>query len=155
VAKLPMFRQAYAKRRCIVPIDLFFEWNAILGQKVKQPYAIGMEDGSAFGLAGLWENWKDPATGEWARTFSIITTAANELVGEIHDRMPLIIPVRDYDRWLGPEADAADLLKPFPAGPMTMWPISTRVNSPRNDDADLLTPLAQPDASWPREGNSV
>jgi hypothetical protein len=63
----------------------FFEWRAIKGHKAKQPYAIGMKDGSPFGLGGLWENWKDPATGEWVRTFAIITTDANELVAEIHD----------------------------------------------------------------------
>ena len=80
VAKLPMFRDAYARRRCIMPIDAFFEWKAILGQKAKQPFAIGMKDRSPFGLAGLWENWKDPSTGEWVRTFCVITTNANELV---------------------------------------------------------------------------
>jgi putative SOS response-associated peptidase YedK len=74
VHTLPMFRSAYARRRCIMPIDLFFEWKAIKGAKAKQPYAIGMKDGSGFGLAGIWENWKDPSTGEWARTFAIITT---------------------------------------------------------------------------------
>src|SRR6185369_8632936 len=68
VATAPMFRRAYAKRRCILPIDNFFEWKAIKGAKAKQPYAIGMQDGSAFGLAGLWENWKDPVTDEWTRT---------------------------------------------------------------------------------------
>src|SRR5215218_3713408 len=88
VHKLPMFRDAYAKRRCILPIDAFFEWKAILGQKVKEPFAMGMKDRSPFGLAGLWENWKDPATGEWVRTFAVITTNANALVGTIHDRMP-------------------------------------------------------------------
>ena len=71
-----------------MPIDGFFEWMAIKGAKVKQPYAIAMKDRSPFGLAGLWENWKNPATGEWVRTFCIITTSANELVGRIHDRMP-------------------------------------------------------------------
>ena len=74
VDRLPMFREAYRKRRCIVPIDGFFEWMAIKGAKVKQPYAIAMQDRSPFGLAGLWENWKNPATGEWVRTFCIITT---------------------------------------------------------------------------------
>src|SRR4051812_18857534 len=91
VHKLPMFRDAYAKRRCILPIDAFFEWKAILGQKVKPPFAIGMKDRSPFGLAGLWENWKDPSTGEWVRTFAVITTNANELVAEIHDRMPAML----------------------------------------------------------------
>ena len=90
VATLPTFRDAYRRRRCIVPVDGFFEWKAIKGQKAKQPYAIAMKDGSPFGLGGLWENWKEPASGEWIRTFAVITTDANELVAEIHDRMPLI-----------------------------------------------------------------
>jgi putative SOS response-associated peptidase YedK len=89
VAKLPTFRDAYRLRRCIVPVDGFFEWKAIKGQKSKQPYAIAMKDRSPFGLGGLWENWKDQSTGEWIRIFAIITTDANELVAEIHDRMPL------------------------------------------------------------------
>ena len=94
------FREAYRKRRCILPVDGFFEWKAIKGQKAKQPYAIAMKDGSPFGIGGLWENWKDPTSGEWVRTFAIITTDANELVAEIHDRMPLIIAPADYTRWL-------------------------------------------------------
>src|ERR1700736_4426438 len=88
---LPSFREAYRKRRCIVPVDGFFEWKAIRGQKAKQPFAIAMKDGSPFGIAGLWENWKDPKTGEWIRTFVIITTDANTLVADIHDRMPVIL----------------------------------------------------------------
>jgi putative SOS response-associated peptidase YedK len=155
VHKLPMFRDAYAKRRCILPIDAFFEWKAILGQKVKQPFAIGMRDRSPFGLAGLWENWKDPETGEWVRTFAVITTAVNELVAEIHDRMPAILRAEDYDRWLGVEPDPRELLKPFPAEPMMMWPVSTRVNTPKNDDADLLVPQAEADAYAPPDGNSA
>ena len=75
----------------ILPVDGFFEWKAIKGQKAKQPYAIAMKDRSPFGIGGLWENWKDPTSGGWIRTFAIITTAANELVAEIHDRMPLIL----------------------------------------------------------------
>ena len=76
------------------------------------------------------------------RTFAIITTDANELVAEIHDRMPLILPKSTYERWLGREPDPHDLLVPFPAEPMAMWPISTRVNRPENDDATLLDPAA-------------
>jgi putative SOS response-associated peptidase YedK len=136
VSKLPMFGEAYRKRRCIVPVDGFFEWRAERGSK--QPYAIAMKDRSPFGLAGLWENWKDPATGEWVRTFCIMTTAANDLVSRIHDRMPAILRPEDYARWLGEEEPPAVLLAPFPPEPMTMWPISTRVNSPKNDDAQLL-----------------
>src|ERR671921_147091 len=110
VAKLPMFRSAYNKRRCILPIDSFYEWKAIPGSKAKQPFAIGMKDRAPFGLAGLWENWKDPTTGEWVRTFTVITTDANELVAKLHDRMPVVIAPDDRERWLkGPKP--AELLK--------------------------------------------
>ena len=81
VATLPMFREAYARRRCIVPVDGFFEWRAIKGARAKQPYAIAMKDGSPFGLAGLWENWRNPNTGEWERTFAIITVPSNRAGG--------------------------------------------------------------------------
>ena len=100
-----------------------------------------MKDGSPFGIGGLWENWKDPTSGEWIRTFAISTTNANELVAEIHDRMPLIIAPTDYERWLGDEPDPHDLMRPFPAEPMRMWPISTRVNKPENDDSSILEPI--------------
>jgi putative SOS response-associated peptidase YedK len=82
LAKLPSFREAYRKRRCIVPVDGFFEWKAIKGRRAKQPYAIAMKNGSPFGIAGIWENWKDPKTGEWLRTFAIITTDANTVVAD-------------------------------------------------------------------------
>jgi putative SOS response-associated peptidase YedK len=79
-------------------VDGFFEWKAIKGQRAKQPYAIAMKDGSPFRIAGIWENWKEPSSGEWIRTFAIITTDANELVAEIHDRMPVILPASGYVR---------------------------------------------------------
>ncbi len=101
VARLPMFRDAYAQRRCILPVDGFFEWKAIKGLKEKQPFAIAMQDGSPFGIAGIWENWKEPASGEWQRTFAIVTVSPNELLAQIHDRMPAILGKADYDRWLG------------------------------------------------------
>ena len=135
------FRDAYRRRRCILPVDGFFEWKAIKGQKAKQPYAIAMKDGSPFGLGGLWENWKDPTSGEWIRTFAIITTDANEMVAEIHDRMPLIIAPRDYERWLSDDPDPHDLMRVFRAEPMRMWPISTRVNRPENDDPSIVEPI--------------
>ena len=95
---LPTFRDAYRLRRCILPVDRFYEWKAIKGQRAKQPYAIAMQDGSPFGIAGLWENWKDSDSGEWIRTFAVITTDANELVAGIHDRMPAILAPGDYTR---------------------------------------------------------
>jgi len=100
-----------------------------------------MKTGMPFGLAGLWENWKDPATGDWVCTFTVITVPSNELIMQIHDRMPAILRPGDYDRWLGSELDPDDLLTSFPAEPMKMWPISKRVNSPRNDDEGLLTEI--------------
>ena len=142
ISKLPMFRDAYARRRCIVPVDGFFEWQTIKGA-AKQPYAIAMKDGSPFGLAGIWENWLNPNTGEWDRTFAIITVPSNHLVDQIHDRMPAILRPTTYERWLGPEPDPPDLLISYPSEPMTMWPISTRVNSPANDDAAILEPVEE------------
>ena len=141
VRDLPAFREAYRRRRCIVPADGFFEWKEIKGRKAKQPYAIAMKDGAPFGLAGIWENWKEPASGDWIRTFAIITTGANELVREIHDRMPVILAPADYARWLGEEDDPRNLMRPFPAPLMRMWPISPRVNKPENDDAAIIEPI--------------
>jgi putative SOS response-associated peptidase YedK len=141
VRTLPTFREAYARRRCILPVDGFFEWKAVKGRKAKQPYAIAMKDGAPFGIAGLWENWKEPASGEWLRTFAIITTDANALVADIHDRMPAILAPQDYPGWLSDEPDPGELLRPFPPALMRMWPISTRVNKPENDDPSILDPI--------------
>jgi putative SOS response-associated peptidase YedK len=139
VASLPSFRDAYARRRCLLPIDNFFEWRAIKGAKLKQPYAIGTKSGEPFALAAIWENWKRPSTEEWVRTFAVITCPANELMAQIHDRMPVINPPIANDRWLSNiEPDPRDLLAPFRSEPMAMWPISTRVNKPENDDAAII-----------------
>src|ERR1700680_1692266 len=86
----PVFREAFKRRRCIVPVDNFYEWKK-LGPKEKKPYAIGLEGGGLMALAGLWENWKSP-TDEWVRSFTIITTTPNDLCGELHNRMPVILP---------------------------------------------------------------
>jgi len=123
VRNLPTFREAYRKRRCIVPVDGFFEWKAIKGERAKQPYAIAMKDGSPFGIAGLWENWQEPESGGWIRTFAIITTDANDLVADIHNRMPVILSPSDYSTWLSEEEDPSDLLRPFPSDDMRVWPL--------------------------------
>lgn len=133
------FKTAYAKRRCLLPVDGFFEW-AKVGRE-KRPYLIGMADGEPFALAALWENWRDPETGEWVRTFTILTTEANELVARLHDRMPVIVLPDDHERWLTDE-DPADLMRPYPADLMTMWPVSPEVNSVKNDRPELLERLA-------------
>jgi len=144
VSRLPTFKDAYTQRRCIVPVDGFFEWRAIKGARAKQPYAIAMKDGSPFGLAGLWENWRNPKTGEWERTFAILTVPSNELVGQIHDRMPAILEPGSYERWLRVEPDPHDLLITYPSEPMKLWPISVRVNTPDNDDPSLLDRTGDP-----------
>jgi putative SOS response-associated peptidase YedK len=136
VATTPAFRDAYKRRRCLVPADAFYEWKA--GGKTKQPYAIAMRDRQPFAFAGLWENWKDPKTEDWLRTFTILTTSPNEVVAPLHDRMPVILAPRDYDQWLDTSRDPAALIRPYARGDLVTWPVSTRVNKPENDDAAIL-----------------
>ena len=140
-ARLPMFRAAYHKRRCILPVDGFYEWAPAGDGRPKQPYAIAMADRRPFGLAGLWENWQDPKTQSWTRTFCVLTTRANSLVGDIHDRMPVILFPDDHRRWLGDDPDPSSLLKPFPPEPMALWPVSARVNQTRVNEAGLINSL--------------
>jgi putative SOS response-associated peptidase YedK len=141
------FKAAYKKRRCLLPVDGFFEWKKV--GKEKRPYLIGMADGEPFTLAALWENWKDPETSAWVRTFTILTTEANELVATLHDRMPVILASDDRDRWLT-DPDPADLMRPYPADLMTMWPVSQEVNSVKNDRPELLDRV--PDEPAPASG---
>jgi putative SOS response-associated peptidase YedK len=111
LASTPAFRLAYRKRRCLVPVNAFYEWTGEPGHKVK--WRIGVKDEPLFALAGLWEWWKDPASQQGIETYTIVTTRANDLLAPIHDRMPVVIAERDYDRWLDAEDPAADLLQPF------------------------------------------
>jgi putative SOS response-associated peptidase YedK len=145
VATKPAFKEAFQRRRCLVPADGFYEWQK-LGPKEKQPYHIGMADGSLFAFAGLWERWKDKATGETVRSFSIITCPPNEVCAPIHDRMPVILDRAAYPIWLGEEpieaGELPSLLRPFPAERMRAYPIGPRVGNVKNDDAELIEPLA-------------
>lgn len=111
LAGTPAFRLAYRKRRCLVPVNAFYEWTGEPGRKTR--WRIGLRDEPLFALAGLWEWWKDPASGEGIETYTIVTTRANELLAPIHDRMPVVIAERDYDRWLDADDPAAELLEPF------------------------------------------
>ena len=142
------FKAAYKKRRCLLPVDGFFEWKKV--GKEKRPYLIGMANGEPFTLAALWENWKDPETSAWVRTFTILTTEANELVATLHDRMPVILAPDDRERWLT-DPDPVDLMRPYPADLMTMWPVSPEVNSVKNDRPKLLERI--PDAPVPASGD--
>ena len=106
------FRLAYRKRRCLVPVNAFFEWTGEPGHKTK--WRIGLKDEPLFALAGLWEWWKDPAADHGIETYTIVTTRANNLIAPIHDRMPVVIVERDYDRWLDADDPASDLFEPLP-----------------------------------------
>jgi len=143
IATNALFREAMRRRRCLIPADGFFEWQK-LNAKARQPWAIGLRDGALFALAELWERWKDPATGEPLETYTVITTDANELIGTIHDRMPVILAPKDYDRWLAPGDPArlpVDLLRPFPAEEMTAWRVAAAVGNVRNNEPSLCAPV--------------
>lgn len=111
--------------------------------EAKVPFTIGMKNDLPFVFAGLWEGWRIPSRDEWLRTCTIITCDANELVSQIHPRMPIILPVEQHAVWLGEteDGDLKALLRPYPADEMKMWPVSERVNSPKNDDPSLLDPI--------------
>lgn len=112
----PAFREAIKYRRCLVPADVFYEWQR-LDAKTKQPFAIAMKEGKPYALAGFWERWKDRKARTELLTFTVITTDPNEVVEQLHNRMPCIIPEKDYDRWLRP----GDLI----ARPSTCYGLST------------------------------
>jgi putative SOS response-associated peptidase YedK len=140
-AAKPTFREALRRRRCLVPADVFFEWDRS-DRKNKQAYAIGLKSGEPCAFAGLWESWC-PKQGEPLETFTILTTDANEMVERVHDRMPVILARKDYERWLEPTAAErlpVDLLRPFPAEEMSAWRVSDRVGNVRNNEPALLSP---------------
>jgi putative SOS response-associated peptidase YedK len=147
-ASKPAYREALKKRRCLVPADAFYEWQRT-SEKNKQPYAIALKSGEPCALAGLWESWK-PQEGPTLETFTILTTDPNELMQTIHDRMPVILAQRDYERWLEPEGESGgdparppvDLLRPYPAERMRAWQVSQRVGNVRNNDPELLEQAA-------------
>jgi len=142
IATNGMFKHAYQSRRALMPIDGYFEWQDIFGTgKNKQPYGIAMKSGKPFALAAIWEEWRNPETGENIRTFAVVTCEANEMMSKIHDRMPVIIDEKDYREWLLSEEPPSHLLKPYPSDLMEMWPVSRDVGSPRNDRPDLVDPI--------------
>lgn len=141
VAEKPAFREAFKKRRCIIPADGFYEWQR-LDAKRKQPFAIMMKDRSVFGFAGLWEKWTDKASGEVIRSCTIITTEPNALCAPIHNRMPTILDPKNYAKWLSEEpATLAAMLKPFPANRMEAFKIGPRIGNVKFDDPSLVEPV--------------
>ncbi len=139
VAYSGMFRAVLAKRRCLVPADAFYEWQA--RPDGKQPYAIARTDGGMLAFAGLWDSWRAP-DGEVVRTYAIITTTANATMRELHDRMPVIIEEANWPAWLGEaNIDAKALLRPADEGAVRLWPVSRAVNLVANNGPELLAPL--------------
>ncbi len=157
----PAFRQAFARRRCLLPADGFYEWqeNTAAGRTRKQPYFIHRGDGGILAFAGLYEIWRNRELPEdhphaWLWTATIITTRARDDVGRIHDRMPMVIPADGWADWLDPVANhPADLLAPALSGGLASYPVSTEVNSVRNNGPQLIEPLADSAAGPPPQAS--
>lgn len=144
VAVKPTFRHSLRQRRCILPAGGFFEWRS--ETHGRQPYYVSMADRSPMALAGIWASWKDPETRAWIRSCAIITTQANESIADIHTRMPVILEAEQWDLWLDREVREAEavqhLLAPIPAVRIAWHPVSTNVNSVRNNEPGNIAPLA-------------
>jgi putative SOS response-associated peptidase YedK len=140
----PTFRNAMERRRCLIPADVFYEWQAVQGQRRKQPWAVALPGGEIFALGGLWEYWKPPEGGDGLVTCTILTTEPNQLLQPIHDRMPVIIHPDRYRSWLDPRTPrpaVEDMVRLWPSDELRAWRISHRVNDADADDASVLQPL--------------
>jgi putative SOS response-associated peptidase YedK len=141
-ATKPAFRDPLRFRRCLIPADGLYEWKRTA--RGKQPYCFEVCGGELFAFAGLWDGWKD-STGQWIKTCSILTTTPNALTATVHDRMPVILHPDRYDLWLNPGmqnvAAIGELLKPYDAGSMRSYPVSTRINYVVNDDRECSMPV--------------
>jgi putative SOS response-associated peptidase YedK len=149
IATKPSFRSAFRSRRGLMPADLFYEWQQVPGQKVKQPWCIRLPDEEPFLLGAIWEEWtprNDPISSP-LRTCAVITTEPNAVMSRIHDRMPLIVPRPHADAWLDPAtspAIALDLIRPW-SGPLVSYPVSLWLNAPKHDDARCAAPMLLPE----------
>jgi putative SOS response-associated peptidase YedK len=151
LAQKPAYRTAFRERRCVVPAEGFYEWREEprAGGRYKQPYLIRRADRRPFAMAGLWDLWREPVQPEGERTeirsFTIVVTDANPAIRSLHDRMPVILPPEQLATWLDPEEQEPvrlhTLLACTPSEGWTLEPVSSRVNSPRNDDVALIEPL--------------
>lgn len=141
----PAFRNLVGRSRCIVPASGFYEWKA--AGKRKTPLYIHRADGEPLAFAGLWTTWRDPDSGETVVSHTVITCAPNDFMGQIHNRMPVILDKDSLEQWLDPEITAADavmpLLGPAREGLLTAFPVSTAVNNARNDGPHLIEPEAE------------
>ncbi len=143
LSRSPAFADALRRKRCLVPVDGFYEWQRIAGRR--QPFTVGRADRRPLALAGLWSGWRDPARDAVVRTFSIITTAPNEQMAALHDRMPVVVPERSWDLWLDPDlADPSELqglFEPTDEVELRIEPVRDLVNNVRNDGPELVDPI--------------
>jgi len=142
----PAFRDAWKRdQRCLVVTDGFYEWKKIDGSEDKQPYAIALADTGQMVMAGLWSSWKNPASGEEVLSCTVLTTRPNKVMGELHDRMPVILDEADWSKWLGEEPATNDellaLLRPCPNDWLKIWPVDKKVGNVRNKGAELALPV--------------
>jgi putative SOS response-associated peptidase YedK len=141
----PAFREAFATRRCLIPADGFYEWKRL--GSLKQPFHFGMKDDSLFAFAGLWDRWNS-ADATVVESCTILTTTANGLVGDVHDRMPVILHPSHYQAWLAaPPAEAPSLIKflvPFDPDLMRRYQVTRLVNNPQNDTLDCIKGKEEP-----------
>ena len=141
------FHRTLQRRRCIIPADGFYEWKSMGKGRPKQPFLIRSRDGTPLALAGLWEVWKDreDQDAEWLKSCTIITTEPNALLAPIHDRMPVVLPPACWDAWLDPANEDVDqleaMLVPAPDDLLELFPVSTEVNSVKNNGPQLAMPL--------------
>jgi putative SOS response-associated peptidase YedK len=155
LAEKNAFKQAFRKRRCLVPADGFYEWQKISGQNAKQPHFVHRRDDEPLAFAGLWEEWRGPECdgSEVLRSTTIVTTTANETMATIHDRMPVILPPTAWDEWLDPANDdlrtLGRLLVSAPSTILTLHPVSTEVGNVRNQGPHLVEPVELPDPAHP------
>lgn len=144
VAEKPAFRAALKYRRCLIPIDGFYEWQTSAESRLKTPFWIHRPDRRPFALAGLWETWDKGGQGP-LETCTILTTHANGMMGRLHDRMPVIIPPSDFERWLKTDPSEAgglkDLFAPAPDNYLEAWPVGRAVNSPAQQGPQLAEPV--------------
>jgi putative SOS response-associated peptidase YedK len=135
VAEKPSFRNAYRKRRCLILADGFYEWHTEDGVKV--PYFISLASGEPFAFAGLWEHWQSKETGEALETATIVTTAANQYLSQLHHRMPVVLEADHADRWMSGDMALLEEYESM-APAFRAWPVDRKVNNARNESDDLI-----------------
>lgn len=151
-AEKPSFRTAFRRRRCLIPVDGFYEWSVVPGRRQKQPWYFSAVDGAPLAFAGLWESWRPSRDPDAAplRTCTILTGPPNAVVAPIHDRMPIILDRSAWSEWLDPDHDDVTsldrLLRPAPDALLTVWPVSIAVNDVRRHDRSLIEPVDPPRA---------